>query len=399
MPWPGPARVEQHRSRHRAGLNARPALAVTLAGLIIAVGGFAVAGPTVAVPGAGLVVLGLLAPAWVLAVLGGLRVNAQAVSETVTDGQPWRVEITVSGSRLLGPSGVELRHALLDEPVRLRRAGRYEISARAHGRGYLEVGPPTVSVSDPIGLASAARGSQDPVGTLLVLPRTEPVRWLDGAGEAAAGAQAARAAGLQSIDIAGLRDYQTGTPATRIHWPALARGGELLERVLAHETERVPLLAVDPRCADPRRDGAVLDVVIAAAASLALSLARNGAVDLLLPGRATPWRISATLGGWPGALRALALLPVAPLTATPPRVGAGDDRVLYYACTDPAVAVAARQRWAGRMLTLSPPLAGAPAARPPATLFPGGPGFPGGRGPEAVLEVAGCVARPLWGRR
>jgi hypothetical protein len=111
----------------------------------------------------------------------------------------------------------------------------------------------------------------------------------------------------------------------------------------------------------------------------------------LLPGRATPLRITATLASWPAGLRALALVPPSPHWAPPPRIPAGDHGTLYYACTDPGFAVAARHRWAGRMLTLSPPLSGTPAAM---AMTPAA--VPGPAGGTAVLEVAGCVGRPVW---
>jgi uncharacterized protein (DUF58 family) len=396
MPSPRPAPADSDDAADRLGLSARPALAVALTGLALTLTGFAIAGPTVAVPGAGLLMLGVLAPMWVLAVLGALHVEARAVSGTVVDGQPLGIEITVTRPRLLGRWGGQLEHDLLTEPVRLRGSGRVELTARARGRGYLTIASPRVTVSDPVGLASGARSARSTVGTLLVLPRTEPVRWLDAGGGAAANrAQVSLGAGPRSIDIAGLRDYQPGTPATRIHWPALARGGELLERVLVTETERAPLLIVDPRCADLSTDAPTLDLVIRAVASLALALARGGAVHLQLPGQATPLVVTASLGTWPSALSALALLPPSALSARPPRVPTGDDGVLYYACTDPALAGAARRGWAGRMLTLSP-LSTASSSHGQPT--PANVVIPRA-GSAPVLEVAGCVARPVMGTR
>ncbi len=392
MPWRGPAPAEPRRSGERPALSAGPALAVVLVGLALVLGGFSVAGPTLAEPGAGLALLGGFAALWVLALTARLEVDARAPSRTVVDGQPLGITITVSGSRLLSHSGAVVTHPLLAEPVRLRGAGRIELDARARGRGHLRIDAPQVSVSDPLGLARGTRSAVRAVGTLLVLPRTEPVHWLAaGLDPTGSGAPLARLSGPPTIDIAGLREYRLGTPATRIHWPALARGGELLERVFATETESAPLLAVDPRCGDPRGESALIDVVARAAASLALALAETGSVDLLLPGAAASVRITDSLAGWPAALSALALMPPAPLSAAPPRVPAGGHGILYYACADPALAAAARHRWGGQMLVLAPPFPRptAPGEITPATALGGGPG------PAAVLEVAGCVARPL----
>ncbi len=394
MPWRGPGPAESGDRPSRLALSARPALAVALVGLALALTGFAVAGPTLAVPGAGLVLLGGLAPLWVLAATSRLVLDAAAPSSTVIDGRPLGITIDISGSRLLGHSGAVLTHELLAEPLALHRAGRVEVDARARGRGYLAVAPPEVTVSDPLGLARGTRAARHSVGTLLVLPRTEPVRWLDsGLAPSGTGAPIGLMAGPQTIDIAGLREYRPGTPATRIHWPALARGSELLERVFATETDRVPLLAVDPRCGNPSADAPLIDVVVTAAASLTLALATSGGVDLLLPGTPTPLRITESLAGWPAALRALALMPAARRESAPPRVPGSNDGILFYACVDPVLGAAAQHRWAGRMFTLAPPF---PRTPQPGEMTPASP-VPGGSGQAAVLEVAGCVARPVWG--
>ena len=57
-----------------------------------------------------------------------------------------------------------------------------------------------------------------------------------------------------------LRQHRAGTPASRIYWPSLARGGELSERRLRADADTRPLVVLDPRgaAADaerPRRRG------------------------------------------------------------------------------------------------------------------------------------------------
>src|SRR5437588_781558 len=87
-------------------------------------------------------------------------------------------------------------------------------------------------------------------GTLPVpgIPRTEPVRALRGdpAGPLSAGGSPSPEP-LAAIEVDGLRSYRVGTPASRIHWPALARGAGLLERRLQAEGGLAPLVVIDAR--------------------------------------------------------------------------------------------------------------------------------------------------------
>ena len=90
-----------------------------------------------------------------------------------------------------------------------------------------------------------------------------------------------RSIAAAEIEIDGLRQHREGTPASRIHWPALARGAGLMERQLISEADSRPLVVLDPRA--PASQDA-LDAAVRAAASLLLHFARRGGCALLLPG-------------------------------------------------------------------------------------------------------------------
>ena len=83
------------------------------------------------------------------------------------------------------------------------------------------------------------------------------------------------------LDLEGLRPYRQGTPASRIHWPAVARSGEMLERRLSADGDTAPLVVLD---ASRTPTEEALDHAVRAAASLCLHLARRGGCALLLPG-------------------------------------------------------------------------------------------------------------------
>ena len=102
------------------------------------------------------------------------------------------------------------------------------------------------------------------------------------------------------LDLDGLRPYREGTPASRIHWPAVARSGEMLERRLTADADSAPLVVLDaPR---PPSEEA-LDMAVRAAASLCVHLARRRACALLLPGDRRPTALAPDLAAWPAAAR------------------------------------------------------------------------------------------------
>jgi uncharacterized protein (DUF58 family) len=175
---------------------------------------------------------------------------------------------------------------------------------------------PRLVVTDPLGLATrTVVGSAD--DSVLVLPRPYPVRAPMHRGNADAGADLHLLAGA-ATEPDGLRPLQPSTPASRIFWPALARGGDLIERRLLPEADSLPMVVLDAH----RPDGeAALDAAVRAATSLALELARSGGCAVLLPGdrRSTALR---GLAGWPALHARLALVAPGP----PPRLAEAGTR-------------------------------------------------------------------------
>jgi uncharacterized protein (DUF58 family) len=168
---------------------------------------------------------------------------------------------------------------------------------------------------DPLGLFVCSRSSAGRAQDVLVLPRTEPVRWVGRGGEAA-GTTAARQRPelLAAVEVDGLRPYRPGTPASRIHWPALARGAGLLERRLRVDGDQTPLVVLDARGSGPEGH---LDAAVRAAASLTLELARVGGARLLLPGERRALSIEPDLTAWPAAHARLALVEGGPQVRAP----------------------------------------------------------------------------------
>ena len=175
-------------------------------------------------------------------------------------------------------------------------ARRIRIDVRFERRGRRIIEPPSFTIHDPLRLVSRTVRDDGGDAELLVLPRIEPVVAPSGSGGSGSGspgdgrttAAALRGAAVGSaaeLDLDGLRPYRTGTPASRIHWPAVARSGEMLERRLTAESDSAPLVVLD--ASRPPSEEA-LDAAVRAAASLCVFVARRGGLALLLPATAAP---------------------------------------------------------------------------------------------------------------
>jgi uncharacterized protein (DUF58 family) len=329
------------------------------------------------VPGVGLIVLALASVAWVELAARGARIVRRAGPHTVIEDDPYPLRVEMD-SGVLPPPGGELFEPLLGWPVPIagRWSRRLRINVRFARRGRRILAPTRLAVRDPLRLyerALSGEGGEE----VLVLPRVEPVTAPGGSG-AGAGDRGGRGAepGLAGrrldastaeLEIDGLRPYRDGAPASRIHWPSVARRGEMLERRLVAELDSAPLVVLDASA--PASEEA-LDKAVRAAASLCVWLARNGGCAVLLPGERRPIELAHDMGAWPAVHVRLAVIeaggPPAP-AALVPRSGA----VLWVTGADLRATPRALERLpAGARYVITP---GAPPRGRPA------------------FEVAGCT--------
>ncbi len=321
----------------------RRAAAAVVAGLALILVALLFDASPLFVPGIAITLLGVVAPVWVSLAARGATIERKFDSERVIEEEPIEATIEVTRGHW-GLPGAAVVDPLAGEPVSIRgpmsllsggTVASVRIVASFPRRGLRRVEPPTLIVSDALELARIVRESPSPPQELLVLPRTERVKWVPGAGEKwrrATGAAPIEPFGATEVD--GLRPYRQGTPASRIHWPALARGAGLLERRLRADTETRPLVVVDARCDGPPEH---LDAAVRAAASLALELGTRTGCGLLLPGEYRPLEIEPDLAAWPVAHARLALIEGGPETRAPGLApGARSAQVLYIAATSHA---------------------------------------------------------------
>ena len=295
-------------------LFARRAAAVAAAGLALMLVTFVFDAAPLFVPAVAFVLLGVLAPAWVWITARGARAQRILHVDRIVEDEPLAATIEVRRGRLGLPgaevfdpfTGSRLEVSGPLSPLQGGRRASVRVTTRFSRRGLHTLAPPSLLVRDPLELAHVEAVSAEPSQELLVLPRTEPVRWMvsertrrfelpDGHATAEA---------LAAVDVDGLRPYRPGTSASRIYWPAVARGAGLIERRLRADGDTRPLVVLDARGGVPAR----LDAAVRAAASLALELARDGGCGLLLPGEQRATTIDRELITWPAAYARLALV-------------------------------------------------------------------------------------------
>ena len=275
------------------------------------------------VPGASFVLLAVVSQAWVRVSARGAGVRRTLSPLRVQEDEP--VTLTLHATSGITPfPGGTIEEPLLSgsaSPLLSGRSADIRIQARFARRGRRRLVPPVLVIRDPLGL-SERRVSGSETVDLLVLPRTSPVDVVADGTPRSAGHARAMVAGSAEVELDGLRSYRPGAPASRIHWPALARGAGLLERHLRPEGDGRPLIVLDPRAPQRPED---LDAAVRAAASLCLALARAGGCVIMLPGDRRAVGLDAGLGTWPALHARLALVeatqPVPPFAAAAARAG------------------------------------------------------------------------------
>ena len=353
------------------------AIATVTLGIGLCLAAATVDSPSLYVPGVSLTLLGVASVTWVtLAARGASLVRLPGPSRVVEDeAYPLRVELR---SGVLPPPGGELIEPLLGWPVPIgnRWSRKVRINVRFSRRGRRRLEPGRLVIRDPLRLhvrEVLGNGGEE----VVVLPRVEPVTAPGGGGAASgerSGIGAARGlagrrldASSAELEIDGLRAYREGSPASRIHWPTVARRGEMLERRMVAELDSAPLVVLD--ASSPASEEA-LDMAVRAAGSLCVHLARTSGCAILLPGERRPVEIGHDMGSWPAVHVRLALAVECPAPGAgsiSPRSGA----VLWV--------TAAALRRSPRGLERLP--AGARYVVSPGEL-------PGG---AAAFEVAGCT--------
>ncbi len=281
----------------------RRARALALGGAFLCLAGALFGTPALYVPGIAALLGATIAPAWVWAASRGAVVTLTGGVGSVGEGESVELTVTVRRGLVPFPGGV-LVPAPGSEPIALpvrRRVVRARISAVAPRRGLQTLGPARLLIADPLGISTCELASSE--HELLVLPRVYPL----GAGvlRRLGGRSQLRSAHELTPELDSLGRYVPGMPATRIHWPTVARTGTLMGRILSTQADPRAVVVIDAR--RPTSEQA-LDQALRATASLCVYLARRGGCALLLPGDREPKLIDPEMRGWPALHARLALL-------------------------------------------------------------------------------------------
>lgn len=339
-----------------AQLGAAGAVLCVLAGLFAA--------SALYVPGIALLLVAMLAPAWVRLAAARASVALSPAAASAYEGE--RVAVAVSVRRGLLPFGTaELFVGALPVPLPAgRMSARMSVSVLAERRGRQPIGPARLRLGDPLGVCVRELRSREQ--EVLVLPRVYPVSAAVLERVQRGGGRGARTDAQLHLDS--LRSYDASGPASRIHWPTVARTGELMARAFVADADPRVLVVVDARV--PASEDA-LDEALRAAASLCLHLARTCGCELLLPGEARPRPIGSGLEGWPALHARLALVRAGTQTGSARVAGGGERTVVYVTGAAPGERTGAMPCW-----RVGPhPLAGVAVA----------------------FDVAGCAAQLLDG--
>jgi uncharacterized protein (DUF58 family) len=242
--------------------------------------------------GTGLAALLALAVARVQLTRLALEVGRHLSPRRVHAGQAARVELMVTnrGDRptpvlrlhdpVTGTQGATVLLAPVDDAVTVRSAYRLPTERR----GLIAIGPLSVVVADPFGLAQV-RADAAPRTELTVLPRIDDVLPPPAAGgdEPLAGVRQTTLAASAGDDFAALREYVVGDDLRRIHWPSSARHGELFVRQDEVHWQGRTTVVLDTR-ARTHHDDSFETAVSAAASIVSAAWRRRDLVRLVTTG-------------------------------------------------------------------------------------------------------------------
>ncbi|MDQ2690622.1 MAG: DUF58 domain-containing protein [Chloroflexota bacterium] len=232
-----------------------PARIFVLLMLLVGGVGTAVTGATVYIRILYLSIL-LILIAWLLAVpaLRGVRVERSARSLRASVGDIFEEHFEVFNASRLPKLWLEVVN---ESPVphatgsrvltflRGRQKRTYTARTWLTGRGGFPLGPTTLTSGDPFGIFRVSK-SYPSTGSLVVLPMLFPIsEFLTPPGLLPGG----KAIRRKSLDItphaAGIREYVSGDPMKRIHWPTSIRRGQLMVKEFEQDPQAEVWLFLD----------------------------------------------------------------------------------------------------------------------------------------------------------
>lgn len=270
-------------------------------GLLVLVGG--ILGVTVLVMfGIVILVVAWLRSIWSRRALRRLRFERRFEPDRVMCGDDAHLVVTVWNRKLLPLSWLRAQEALPNElqPIHgdVRSAtvgsrtmvngwtlGPYEravrrIDLRTERRGVYRFGPIGLSAGDLLGEA-VAEEDRHLAATLVVRPRTVPVRRLEASRDRSGPLRARRGLIEDPARFSGVRPYAPGDPVRHVHWRTTARLGVPVVKRFDPSRDRDVVVALDIQTTidgwTGRHDDDLAETLCVVAASLARALEADGA--------------------------------------------------------------------------------------------------------------------------
>lgn len=258
--------------------------------------------------GAGLVALVGVALVWVNVVRVRLEVTRSVSPGRLHQGGQGLVELALHNEGRRRSTTLRVRDAVSGTrgasmwigPLRAGEQAGAAYQLPTTRRGRMTVGPLEAELADPFGLCSRRVALADEL-ELVVYPAIEPLLPVAHASgqDARAATRNPNALAATGEDFFALRPYAVGDDLRRVHWPTLARTGELVVR--QHEQPWQERATVLLDVSAERMTAARFDEVVAAAASLlAASCAAGDQIRLC-----TSAGTDSGFGAGPGHLDAL----------------------------------------------------------------------------------------------
>ncbi|TML16438.1 MAG: DUF58 domain-containing protein [Actinobacteria bacterium] len=232
------------------------------------------------VTGAALVVIAL-AVVWLRRIR--LEVLREVVPARVHAGTPSRVDLSVNNiglsrspvMRAVDPVSGTRGANLLIGPLAPNTAARASYRLPTERRGVLAIGPLTLELSDPFGLARATLPGAN-VTNLTVYPPIHRLTSLPptGGADPHSGLEHRRTLNRGGSDFYALRQFVVGDELRRVHWPSTARHDELMVR--QDELPWQGRLAVVVDNTQGRLPEEGLDLAVSIAASVVVAAHQKG---------------------------------------------------------------------------------------------------------------------------
>lgn len=275
---------------------------VFAAGIGLWIGARVAGSPTLHMIAVGLIVLPFAAAGFARWSRQRLRIRRRLSDARVQPGQRVTVELEIENQAAAQTSFLLLEDQLppaLGRSARLVIAGlpakgkqRVSYSLSAQTRGRYTLGPLSVDLSDPFALTKL-RVEFDEREELVVTPEVEQ---LAGGPNSPFGMTSGLALSRHLFrtgdEFYTMRPYQEGDDLRRIHWPSVARSGELMIRQDESARRSTAVLFVDTReSAVGKIHAACFEKVVSAAASVGVLLVRYGFSMKLATTQLPPQRV------------------------------------------------------------------------------------------------------------